>query len=52
MDEDLNEMTLWELIRAYGREEAEGGMGYTFSDSDRYLEEIRKRLVSAGFEVE
>lgn len=45
---DYGKMTLLELIEEYGDQCAQGGMGYTFADSDRVLEEIKKRLAEAG----
>lgn len=40
----MEDMTLLELIEAYGYESALGGQGYTFSDSEPLLDEIKERL--------
>ena len=46
----MQEMTLVQLIEAYGHECAMGGAGYTSDDSDEYLEEIKRRLAAGEVE--
>lgn len=44
------ELTLIELIEAYGYECALGGKGYTTDDSEMYLDEIKRRLAAGEVE--
>lgn len=44
MAKDYDEMTLIELIEAYGHECACGGAGYTSDDSEMILEKIKAYL--------
>jgi hypothetical protein len=46
----VREMTLIELIEAYGYECAEGGAGYTTDNSEEYLTEIKRRLAAGEVE--
>lgn len=42
----VSEMTLIELIEAYGVECVCGGQGASQDDSEKYLEEIKRRLAA------
>jgi hypothetical protein len=44
---DMRNMSLLDLIKAYGNECADGARGYTIDHSDEVLEEIEKRIALA-----
>jgi hypothetical protein len=46
----MHEMTLIELIEAYGAECVYGGQGASSDNSEEYLEEIKRRLAAGEVE--